>query len=100
MPPWADPLQMFYTGEDPLCDFILEGLGLGNAELPLIVILDATVSRMCVCEKPDVSGEIVAEFVADYKNGKLDMVPLPTTCQVIFRLIFFKQEVFFFFFAI
>ncbi|VDK78903.1 unnamed protein product [Onchocerca ochengi] len=81
MPSWADPLQIFYTGEDPLCDFILEGLGLGNAELPLIVILDATVSRMCVCEKPDVSSEIVAEFVADYKNGKLNMVPLPTTCQ-------------------
>uniref|UniRef100_A0A915Q056 Thioredoxin domain-containing protein n=1 Tax=Setaria digitata TaxID=48799 RepID=A0A915Q056_9BILA len=81
VPPWADPLQIFYTGEDPLCDFILEGLGLGNAELPVIVILDATVSRMCICEKPDVSAEIVAEFVADYKNGKLDMVPLPTTCQ-------------------
>ncbi|KAK6100963.1 Thioredoxin-like family protein [Brugia pahangi] len=81
VPPWVDPLQIFYTGDDPLCDFILEGLGLDNAELPLIVILDATVSRMCVCEKPDVSGEIVAEFVAAYKNGKLDMVPLPTTCQ-------------------
>uniref|UniRef100_A0A0R3S4Z8 Thioredoxin-like_fold domain-containing protein n=1 Tax=Elaeophora elaphi TaxID=1147741 RepID=A0A0R3S4Z8_9BILA len=81
VPPWADPLQMFYTGEDPLCDFILEGLGLGNAELPLIVILDATVSRMCICEKPDVSAEIVAEFVSDYKNGKLNMVPLPTTYQ-------------------
>ncbi|VBB34894.1 unnamed protein product [Acanthocheilonema viteae] len=81
IPSWADPLQMFYTGEDPLCDFILEGLGLSNAELPLIVILDATVSRMCICEKPDVSAEIVAEFVADYKNGKLNMAPLPRTCQ-------------------
>lgn len=73
---------MFYTGDDPLCDFILEGLGLNNAELPLIVILDATVSRMCICEKPDVSAEIVAEFVDCYRNGKLNMVPLPTTNQV------------------
>ncbi|MCP9258923.1 hypothetical protein DINM_001914 [Dirofilaria immitis] len=81
MPPWVDPLQIFYTGDDPICDFILEGLGLGNAELPLIVILDATISRMCICEKPDVSSEIVAEFVADYKNGKLNMIPLPTTHQ-------------------
>ncbi|VDK88623.1 unnamed protein product [Litomosoides sigmodontis] len=81
VPSWADPLQMFYTGEDPLCDFILEGLGLSNAELPLIVILDATVSRMCICEKPDVSAEIVAEFVDCYRNGKLAMVPLPATNQ-------------------
>ncbi|EJD73752.1 hypothetical protein LOAG_18844 [Loa loa] len=81
LPSWIDPLQIFYTGDDPLCDFILEGLGLGNAELPLIVILDATISRMCICEKPDVSSEIIAKFVADYKNGKLNMVPLPTTCQ-------------------
>ncbi|VDN31024.1 unnamed protein product [Gongylonema pulchrum] len=81
-PSWADPLQIFYTGEDPLCDLVLEGLGLGNTDLPVIVILDATVSRMCICEKPDVSAEIVAEFVADYKNGKLNMVPLPSMCQV------------------
>ncbi|VDN08176.1 unnamed protein product [Thelazia callipaeda] len=81
LPPWIDSLQIFYTGEDPLCDYMLEGLGLGNAELPVIVILDATVGRMSVCEKPDVSAEIISEFVADYKSGKLNMVPLPTAHQ-------------------
>lgn len=82
VPAWADPLQIFYTGEDPLCDLVLEGLGLGNAELPVIVIVDATVGRMCICEKPDVSAEIIAEFVADYRSGKTNMEPLPTACQV------------------
>uniref|UniRef100_A0A158PP93 Nucleoredoxin (inferred by orthology to a human protein) n=1 Tax=Anisakis simplex TaxID=6269 RepID=A0A158PP93_ANISI len=81
IPPWADPLQIFYTGEDPLCDLVLEGLGLGDAELPMLVIVDVIGGRMCVCDKPDVSTEIVKEFINDYKNGKTAMVPLPSTCQ-------------------
>lgn len=82
IPPWADPLQIFYTGEDPLCDLVLEGLGLSDAELPMIAIVDVIGGRMCVCEKPDVSAEIVAEFVAEYKSGKVHMTPLPSSCQV------------------
>uniref|UniRef100_A0A914ZP21 Thioredoxin-like fold domain-containing protein n=1 Tax=Parascaris univalens TaxID=6257 RepID=A0A914ZP21_PARUN len=81
IPPWADPLQIFYTGEDPLCDLVLEGLGLSDAELPMIAIVDVIGGRMCVCEKPDVSAEIVAEFVAEYKSGKVHMTPLPSSCQ-------------------
>lgn len=73
---------MFYTGDDPVCDLILEGLGLADAELPLIIIVDVIVSRMVICTKPDVSSEIVANFVADYRGGKLEMVPLPSSCQV------------------
>ncbi|VDN50459.1 unnamed protein product [Dracunculus medinensis] len=81
LPLWSDPLQMFYTGDDPVCDLILEGLGLADAELPLIIIVDVIVSRMVICTKPDVSSEIVANFVADYRGGKLEMVPLPSSCQ-------------------
>lgn len=22
IPPWTDPFQVFYTGEDPICDFV------------------------------------------------------------------------------
>lgn len=81
LPSWADPLQVFYTGEDPICDLVLEGLRLGEAELPMVVIVDVIGGLMTVCQKPDVSTEIIEEFVTDYKNGRLEMIPLPATCQ-------------------
>ena len=81
LPAWADPLQVFYTGEDPICDLVLEGLRLGDAELPVVVIVDVIGGLMAVCQKPDVSTEIIEEFVAEYKSGRLDMTPLPAACQ-------------------
>ncbi|MFH4978394.1 hypothetical protein AB6A40_005103 [Gnathostoma spinigerum] len=81
IPSWADPLQIFFTGEDPICDVILEGLGLGNAELPIIVIIDVIDGRMGVCDKPDVSGEIISQFISEYRAGRVNMVPLPSSCQ-------------------
>ncbi|VDD94931.1 unnamed protein product [Enterobius vermicularis] len=80
-PSWADPLQVFYTAEDPICDFVLEVLKLGEAELPMAVIVDVIGGLMTVCQKPDVSSEIIEEFVTDYKNGRLEMTPLPASCQ-------------------
>ncbi|KAK6016552.1 hypothetical protein OSTOST_17963, partial [Ostertagia ostertagi] len=56
IPPQADPLQLLYTGEDPICDHILESiLGLGDVELPLICIVDGLAGHLCVCDRPDVS---------------------------------------------
>uniref|UniRef100_A0A0N5APZ5 Thioredoxin-like_fold domain-containing protein n=1 Tax=Syphacia muris TaxID=451379 RepID=A0A0N5APZ5_9BILA len=81
LPSFADPLQVFYTGEDPICDLVLEGLKLGDAELPMIVIVDVIGGVMTVCQKPDVSTEIIEEFVSSYRSGSLEMVPLPSTCQ-------------------
>ncbi|CAJ0596761.1 unnamed protein product [Cylicocyclus nassatus] len=46
IPPQADPLQLLYTGEDPICDHILESiLGLGDFELPLICIVDGLAGQ-------------------------------------------------------
>lgn len=81
VPSWADPLQAFYTGEDPVCDLVLEGLGLGEAELPMIAIVDVVGGLMTVCQKPDVSSEIIEEFISDYKNSRLEMTSLPAACQ-------------------
>ncbi|CAI4230476.1 unnamed protein product [Auanema sp. JU1783] len=79
IPPQADPLQIFYTGEDPICDHILEKiLGLGDSELPLICIIDSLAGQMSICDKPDVSDEVIEEFVNDYKSGKLEWISLPT----------------------
>ncbi|CAJ0578726.1 unnamed protein product, partial [Mesorhabditis spiculigera] len=72
-PPHADPLQIFYTGEDPICDFVLEqSLGLADAELPLICIIDSIAGRYSVCPDPDVSEEVLSKFVDDYRAHKLN----------------------------
>ncbi|KAE9417450.1 hypothetical protein Angca_006859 [Angiostrongylus cantonensis] len=82
IPPQADPLQLLYTGEDPICDHILESiLGLGDVELPLICIVDGLAGQLCVCERPDVSETVLNEFVGEYRAGRLQWVPLPATTQ-------------------
>lgn len=55
----------------------MESLGLGQAELPLIIICDAMAGHMAVCDKPDVSDTIVSEFINDYRSGRANVVPLP-----------------------
>ncbi|XGW14398.1 hypothetical protein V3C99_000590 [Haemonchus contortus] len=82
IPPQADPLQLLYTGEDPICDHILESiLGLGDVELPLICIVDGLAGHLCVCDRPDVSEAVLDEFVAEYRAGKLQWTPLPAANQ-------------------
>ncbi|VDK64070.1 unnamed protein product, partial [Cylicostephanus goldi] len=82
IPPQADPLQLLYTGEDPICDHILESiLGLGDFELPLICIVDGLAGQLCVCDQPDVSETVLEEFVADYRAGRLQWTPLPAASQ-------------------
>ncbi|WKY01770.1 hypothetical protein Q1695_015629 [Nippostrongylus brasiliensis] len=82
IPPQADPLQLLYTGEDPICDHILESiLGLGDVELPLICIVDGLAGHLCVCERPDVSEAVLEEFVAEYRAGRLQWTPLPSADQ-------------------
>ncbi|KAJ1348817.1 hypothetical protein KIN20_004211 [Parelaphostrongylus tenuis] len=82
IPPQADPLQLLYTGEDPICDHILESiLGLGDVELPLICIVDGLAGQLCVCERPDVSEAVLNEFVNEYRAGRLQWAPLPAATQ-------------------
>ncbi|CAJ0941273.1 unnamed protein product, partial [Mesorhabditis belari] len=77
IPALTDPLQVFFTGEDPICDHILEEiLGLADAELPLICIVDALGGRLTVCPDPDVSDEVLTKFVDSYRMGKLCWTPL------------------------
>ena len=52
-----------------VCDKLqmLESLGLGNAELPLLVIVDALSGQMTICDQPDVDQNVVEQFIADFK---------------------------------
>ncbi|GMR41825.1 hypothetical protein PMAYCL1PPCAC_12020, partial [Pristionchus mayeri] len=80
VPSYADPLQVFYTGEDPICDHILDRiLCLGEAELPLLVIVDSISGVFAVCEEEDVSREVIDGFVSSYKKGKLNWRALPSS---------------------
>uniref|UniRef100_A0A0N4Z222 Thioredoxin-like_fold domain-containing protein n=1 Tax=Parastrongyloides trichosuri TaxID=131310 RepID=A0A0N4Z222_PARTI len=72
-------MQVFYTGEDPICDHIMENLGLGDAELPLIAIIDILSGTLALCDNPDVSEEIISEFVSDYKSDKIPLIQLPSS---------------------
>uniref|UniRef100_A0A1I7Y143 Thioredoxin-like_fold domain-containing protein n=1 Tax=Steinernema glaseri TaxID=37863 RepID=A0A1I7Y143_9BILA len=78
VPKNADPLQLFYTGEDPICDHILDSLGLSEAELPLVAIVDVSIGFMTICDKPDVGDVIISDFIASFKAGKLEMMPIPS----------------------
>lgn len=55
----------------------MESIGLGQAELPLIVIVDVMAGYMAICDKPDVSETVLMEFISDYRTGRLKVVPLP-----------------------
>lgn len=57
----------------------------------MAVIVDVIGGLMTVCQKPDVSSEIIEEFVTDYKNGRLEMTPLPASCQVQLIIFFFQR---------
>lgn len=71
-------LQIFYTGEDPICDYILESLGQKEAELPLLLICDITAGYLTICEEPNVDECVLREFVADYRAVRAKVSPLPT----------------------
>uniref|UniRef100_A0A914KHR0 Thioredoxin domain-containing protein n=1 Tax=Meloidogyne incognita TaxID=6306 RepID=A0A914KHR0_MELIC len=78
-----DPLQFFYTGEDPICDDVLENLGQENADLPLLLICDVLAGHLAICDKPDVSEDVLREFVEEYKSGKCQQViPIPNNKKV------------------
>ncbi|CEF65872.2 Nucleoredoxin [Strongyloides ratti] len=74
-----DNIQIFYTGEDPICDHIMDNLGLGDAELPLIAIIDILSGTLALCDNPDVSGDIISQFILDYKNDKVPLINLPSS---------------------
>ena len=42
-----------------------------------MVIVDVLAGNIAVCDKPDVSDTILAEFISDYRNGRLNVTPLP-----------------------
>lgn len=66
---YLDPLQFFFTGEDPVCDQVLDSLGLQEAPLPLICILDVLGEALYICEHPDVSEDVIKSFVDEYRRG-------------------------------
>ncbi|KAF7632809.1 Thioredoxin domain-containing protein [Meloidogyne graminicola] len=78
-----DPLQIFYTGDDPICDDVLENLGLEDADLPLLLICDVLSGHLAICDKPDVSEDILREFVEEYKNGKSKVIAIPNNKKEI-----------------
>lgn len=58
----------------------MDSIGQGQADLPLLVICDLLTGHMAICDKPDVSETIVFKFVSDYRDGKINVVPLPMNC--------------------
>ncbi len=62
---------------------VLDGLGLGDSELPLIVIVDTMMGMMAECERPDVSVEVIEQFVDDYKADLLKWIRIPPITQVL-----------------
>ncbi|CAK5085682.1 unnamed protein product [Meloidogyne enterolobii] len=83
-----DPFQFFYTGEDPICDDVLENLGQENADLPLLLICDVLAGHLAICDKPDVSEDVLREFVEEYKNGKCkQVIPIPSNKKVQSRTV-------------
>uniref|UniRef100_A0A1I8BVQ1 DUF5880 domain-containing protein n=1 Tax=Meloidogyne hapla TaxID=6305 RepID=A0A1I8BVQ1_MELHA len=82
-----DPLQIFYTGEDPICDDVLENLGQDNADLPLLLICDVLAGHLAICDKPDVSEDVLREFVEEYRNGKAKVIPIPNNKKVQNRTV-------------
>ncbi len=80
----ADSLLFFYTGEDPVCDQLMEALGLSEAPVPLIAIVDLLGDRLYVCDQPDVSEEIVADFVGEFRHGEVKGEALPVDCTKLY----------------
>ncbi len=75
----SDPLQFFYTGEDPICDQILDSLDLSEAPLPLVCILDVLGEAVYICEQPDVSEDVVRNFLDAYRQGLVLPKRIPQT---------------------
>jgi len=77
IPLFVDPLQVFYTGNDPICDLLLDSLGQGDTDLPLLMIINIHSGHMVICDKPDISEAIISDFVLDYRNGHSKILPIP-----------------------
>jgi len=61
----------------------LENLGQENADLPLLLICDVLAGHLAICDKPDVSEDVLREFVEEYKSGKCQQViPIPNNKKV------------------
>jgi len=90
LPPSTTPLalQLFYTGEDPICDHVLESLGQADADLPLVVLVNSLLGHIAICGNPDVSTEVVTSFISDYREGRASIVPIvvqPTNVIILYQ---------------
>jgi hypothetical protein len=59
----------------------LESLGQEQADLPLLLICDVMTGHLAICDKPDVSEQILTGFVDDYRAGRAKVEPIPNQKQ-------------------
>ncbi|VDP11666.1 unnamed protein product [Soboliphyme baturini] len=69
-------LVFFYAGESPVCERALDTLGLSDVPLPLICIIDPFSASLFICEHPNVSEEIIRNFISRFERDELMPVPL------------------------
>jgi len=63
----------------------LENLGQEQADLPLLLICDVMAGHLAICDKPDVSEQVLLEFVDTYLAGhaKVESIPGQRQRQVL-----------------
>ena len=66
----------------PFFKKVLENLGQENADLPLLLICDVLSGHLAICDKPDVSEDVLREFVEEYRNGKAKVIPIPSNKKI------------------
>jgi hypothetical protein len=73
----------------------LESLGQEQADLPLLLICDVMTGHLAICDKPDVSEQILTGFVDDYRAGRAKVEPIPNQKQrqqqVLYKLEVYLQ---------
>jgi nucleoredoxin len=70
-----DQIFFMYTGNDDMIDMVRDFAKLGEKS-PLLVLLDIPRQAKYVCKNPEITMDNVRQFVADYKAGKLEELPV------------------------
>ncbi|CDW57953.1 nucleoredoxin [Trichuris trichiura] len=76
----------FYAAEESINDRILEVFGLNDLPLPLVCISDPFSESIYVCDHPNVSEDIIRQFLTKFKQDELTPIPYPKSKFASFAL--------------
>ncbi|KFD55394.1 hypothetical protein M513_03734 [Trichuris suis] len=76
----------FYAAEESINDRILEVFGLNDLPLPLVCISDPFSESIYVCDHPNVSEDIIRQFLSKFKQDELTPIPYPKSKFANFSL--------------